>query len=281
MNESSKDRLRKILSGCEPAPLPASSSGAAKPPRPADGETLGASPLAFPKSQPRYEAPLPLPPLDPSAAPLSANSASLPATLSEARLRLQDLRGKMARLSDDFAVGKINRTQFEAIYKHYQDQLQQIEQALYRLPGSTEWRGAVSQGMTGQLRERHAAQVLSYAIYDNTTSLPLATVGSFNVDTSLLVPMLSSFRSATAEMFGAALRSPELEGGRWLRFVPSLHTTLIVLFSSEPARLQLSLIEDLHHDFEVAYSPAFEHGDAQQAAEAFTHLWALDGLATM
>jgi hypothetical protein len=186
----------------------------------------------------------------------------------------------MASLSDEFATGEINRMQFEAIYKHYQEQLQHVESQMYSLPGSDAGFGAITRGMTGQLRERHKAQVLSYAIYDNASSMPLATVGSFNIDTSLLVPMLSSFRSATAEIFGAGLRSTEIEGGRWLCFVPGHFTTLIALFSIEPAKLQMSLIEDLHRDFETANAPAFEQGQAEEAAQSFTRIWSLDSFSS-
>jgi hypothetical protein len=42
--------------------------------------------------------------------------------------------------------------------------------------------------------------------------------------------------------------------------VPGEHTTLIVLFSIEPARLQLELLEQLHRHFERANRPAFESG---------------------
>ncbi len=182
----------------------------------------------------------------------------------------------MSRVSDQFARGEINRMQFEALYMHYQDQLKQIEHALHATPNSDAWRGVIAQRMTGILRARHAARVLSYAIYDNASSLPLATVGQFNIDTDLLVPMLSSFRSATAEMFGAGLRSTEIEGGRWLCFVPGPHTTLIALFSIEPAKQQLTLIEDLHRDFELANASAFVRGEGGGAARCFTHIWSLD-----
>jgi hypothetical protein len=81
-------------------------------------------------------------------------------------------------------------------------------------------------------------------------------------------------------MFGAGMRSTEIEGGRWLCFVPGPCTTLIVLFSIEPARLQLTLIEDLHHDFEAANAPAFANGEAEEAAQSFTRIWTLDASAS-
>ncbi len=182
----------------------------------------------------------------------------------------------MAQLAEDFAQGKLNRTQFQEIYAHYQKQRRSVEEAMVRAPGSDEWISNVAVGTTGLLRERHSAKILSYAIYDNMTSLPLASVGTFRIDTSLLVPMLSSFRSAATEMFGAGLRSTEIEGGHWLCFVPGEYSTLIVLFSIEPARAQLTLIEDLHRDFEVANRAALENGRGREAAELFTQIWALD-----
>jgi hypothetical protein len=248
MGDSSRDRLRRILEkggNGETTPAPASSP----PPKVPDTDPL---------------------PQKPTTGQLAS------AALTEARMHLQDLRAKMTALSDQFARGEINRSQFEAIYKHYQDQLKYIERALYTMPGSDAWRGAITQGLTGRLRARHAARVLSYAIYDNATSMPLATAGQFNLDADLLVPMLSSFRAATAEMFGAGMRSTEIEGGRWLCFVTGPRTTLIVLFSIEPARLQLELIEDLHRDFELANVRAFARGEGQAAAQSFVRIWALD-----
>jgi hypothetical protein len=277
MKESAKDRLRKILGGAESSADPsANQSGSSARSVPAANNDPGAT-----RPMPAVSAA----PIEPAKSvgrdrytPPPLNQSKLPASPSpsDVRARLQELRAKMAHISEEFATGEINRMQFEAIYKHYQEQLQQIENLMYAQPGSDAWQGAVTQGTTGRLRERHKAEVISYAIYDNASSMPLATVGSFNIDTSLLVPMLSSFRSATAEMFGAGLRSTEIEGGRWLCFVPGPHTTLIALFSIEPAKLQLNLIEDLHKDFETANAPAFAQGKAEEAAQSFTRIWALD-----
>jgi hypothetical protein len=54
---------------------------------------------------------------------------------------------------------------------------------MYDMPGSDAWRGVVSTGLTAMLRRRNAAQVLSYSIYDNSSSLPLASAGEFKIDT--------------------------------------------------------------------------------------------------
>ena len=88
--------------------------------------------------------------------------------------------------------------------------------------------------------------------------------------------MLSAFRSATTEIFGAGLKSSEIEGGRWLCFVPGAHTTLVVLFSLEPARLQLELLEQLHRHFERANQPAFDSGLPDATKLVYPHAAAFE-----
>ena len=134
----------------------------------------------------------------------------------------------------------------------------------------------MSTGHTTPLRQRNAAQILSYSIYDNSSSLSLASGGQFKLDADLVVPMLSSFRSATQEIFGKGLRSTEIEGGRWLCFVPGKYTTLFVVFSVEPARIQLTLIEDLHRDFETAHASSLARGEGHEVAAQFAQMWARD-----
>ncbi len=276
MSESARDQLRKILGGDRSKPV-SSPPVQEISPKPALSLALPASQqdVRMPsitqriKVPPTRQAPEPL--LEFDTLPIQP-----PTTFQDAQLFLQQLRGKMARLAEEFAQGRVNSKQFQEIYAHYQQQRNLIEVALYDMPGSDSWRNAVVTGQTAMLRQRNAAQVLSYAIYDNATSLPLASVGNFAVDTALLVPMLSSFRSATAEMFGGGLRSTEIEGGRWLCFVPGRHSTLFVIFSLEPARLHVTLIEDLHRDFEVANRHLLEQGEGADAARQFTRLWALD-----
>lgn len=294
MSESARDRLRRILiqggqPKRQPHPLNPPRTAARIEPTQLSQPTRPVAPhTVVPPTQPPPTAPAKLaqarsPQLESSltptvpveeAQPFAAQYAS--ATPGDLRLFLQELRRKMARLAEDFAQGKLNRMQFQEIYAHYQQQRQAVEAAIVSTQGSDQWRSSVAIGTTGILRERHAARILSYATYDNATSLPLASVGAFRIDTSLLVPMLSSFRSAATEIFGAGLRSTEIEGGRWLCFVPGNFTTLMVLFSVEPARIQLTLIEDLHRDFEVANRAALSAGRGTDAAELFTRVWALD-----
>ncbi|GAB4443345.1 MAG: hypothetical protein Kow00120_12610 [Anaerolineae bacterium] len=176
---------------------------------------------------------------------------------------LTRLREKMAQVATEFAAGRINRAQFHAIYSRYNEQRTITERLLERNPDSQAWQQVVQEGHTAFLRQHYEARVLSYVLYDNESSMPIASHGRFKIDTGLLVPMLSAFRSAATEMFGAGLKSTAIEGGRWLVFVPGEFTTAIVLFSLEPSARQLDLVQDLHRDFERANRQALARGEAR------------------
>ncbi len=264
MPDSARNRLKKLLRG--------------KPAVPA--EQHPAEPPARPITPPSSDTPTTRYPLSTLTAP-SGRLRPQPAgdsadSFAEANLYLQELRSKMARVAEEFAQGKLNRVQFHEIYTHYQQQRAEIETVISNVPGSDAWRGVVSTGHTTMLRQRNAAQILSYAIYDNSTSLSLVSGGQFKLDADLVVPMLSSFRSATQEIFGKGMQNTEIEGGRWLCFVPGQYTTLFVVFSVEPARSQVALIQDLHRDFETAHAQSLANGEGREAAAQFVNMWARD-----
>jgi hypothetical protein len=103
----------------------------------------------------------------------------------------------------------------------------------------------------------------------------LATLGKFEVDPELIVPMLSSYRAAAAEMFGGGLRSTGIENGRWLCFVTGQATTLIALFTVEPAPKQLEFLENLHRTFEAANRPRLAAPPVDPSALIFPHEYSL------
>ena len=206
----------------------------------------------------------------------SADEPTLVSSTREAEKYLQAVSNKMMKLAEDFALGRVNRAQFEELYRHYVEERSTIERIMQMQPGTPAWKGAVTEGESVLIRRKHAAQPLGYAIYLNASSMPLRSVGDFRIDSALLVPMLSSFRSATAEIFGSGLKSSEIEGGRWMCFVPGLYTTLIILFSVEPARLQMGMLEQLHRHFETANQPLFEAGIPDSTRLIYPHAAAFE-----
>lgn len=165
---------------------------------------------------------------------------------------LSRLQKKINKLAEEFASGAINRDQFQQLFDHYQKERKAVVTWKETTSGTGNWKDISSEGKSIVIRSRHSAKVIGYAVYANDSGMPLSTIGEFELDPELAVPMLSSYRAATKEIFGGEISSTEIEGGRWLCFVPGERTTLMAIFSNAPANRQMTIIEDLHRLFETA-----------------------------
>jgi hypothetical protein len=182
---------------------------------------------------------------------------------------IAQVHAKMNKLVQEFASGEINRTQFHKLYARYQRQIMTVTQLITEAD-PTMWRNAITESEdTIHIKKRLTAKAVGMSVYNNKSGMPIETLGEFAVDPELLVPMLSSYRSAAAEIFRAGMRSTEMENGQWLCFVPGTYTTLIALFSLEPSENQLQMVERMHQDFEQANKTALESGNFDPTQLAF------------
>ena len=194
---------------------------------------------------------------------------------SQAREYLARVQAKIGRLAEEFASGAINRSQFQELFEHYQNEKRTIEAWIENSPDSPAWRQAAKEGESVIIRSHHSATVLGYAVYENDSGMPLNTIGRFEVDPALAVPMLSSYRSAAREIFGAGLQSTQIEGGRWMCFLGGEYTTVLALFSTEPAARQLESLEELHRLFEQANRPLLQTPPIRAETLVFPHAYYL------
>lgn len=212
-----------------------------------------------------------------STPPVEVESPSveppLPSDPTGASAYRLELDRKIAALAEDFSLGKINRHQFDALYMHYRDQ-RHILDAMLTSHKAEAWRTAIGSGMTGLLLQRNAAQLLGHALYDNATSLPLATSPNFQIEAALIPPLIATYRHAAQTQ--PTLGGSELPNGQWLSLIVARFSTLVAVFSLEPARVQLQFLQELHHDFELANAKRLSRGEGHQAAEQFIQLWALE-----
>lgn len=204
-----------------------------------------------------------------ASAPPSADEAAV----EKARAYLEEVRQKMERLAGDFAAGRVNTTQFQELYAHYQQERRAIEEILQEAPEAAAWRATVAQeeGESIIIRRRHAARILGYAIYLNVSNVLLRSVGEYDIDERVVTSMLDSFRTSAPVDIEKQMRSIEIENARWVRFVPGQHTTLAVLFSNEPARAQLDMLRDLQTHFEQANQRLFARGVTDPSQFVFPH----------
>lgn len=196
----------------------------------------------------------------------------LPDDLESARRYQADLQRKMTALAEDLSLGKINQLQFDAVYAYYREQRDIID-ALIGSMAVAAWRKAIRADQTRLLLERHAARLVSYALYFNADGALLAASGQFDADAARIAPVLAAQRQVVD--VSARINRLEVEGGHWLCFVPGHYTTLVAHFTHDPARAQLQLLQELHHDFELAGAKRLTDGRAREAAEAFMRTWAL------
>jgi len=189
----------------------------------------------------------------PAATPTPPPSADgEPTALENPEEYLERVQVKINKLAEEFAAGEINRAQFQELYEHYRREQQTVKRYLEMAPDSEEWKAATTEGKSVVIRQKNVAKVLGYAVYDNESGMPLSTIGEFQIDADLAIPMLSSYRAATKEIFGAGMQSTQIEGGQWVTYMPGEFTTLMTIFSTDPASDQLESLEELHLLFERA-----------------------------
>lgn len=207
--------------------------------------------------------------LSPEAPP--AEEAPKDPTAENPEAYLTRVQEKINKLAEEFATGAINQAQFQELYDHYQKEQQTVKRWLAMAPDTDAWQEATTEGQSVLIRADNLARVVGYAIYENNSGMPLNTIGQFEVDPELVVPMLSSYRAATKEIFGAGMRSSEIEGGRWLCFVPGEFSTLMALFSKSPSTRQLTSLDELHRLFERANRYFLQDPNLQPSDLVFPH----------
>lgn len=187
--------------------------------------------------------------LDGEEPPKKKAEASSTGPDPEVERRLREVEAKLDRTVQDLADGLINRGQFENLYRHYQNQRRMLQGLLSE--GGDQVPTSLAAGESMIIRQKYAAKVLAYAVYDNESGVPLYTRGDFPVDSDLVIGFLSGFRSATAEILGAGAAKAEAEDGKVLCYVPGEYCTLLVLYSSDPAEIDVRSLRQIHLHFET------------------------------
>ncbi len=164
---------------------------------------------------------------------------------------LEALRKKMEAVAGEYASGKINRAQFNAIYGRYDEKRQIIERILERNPDSSAWRQVASGGHTTFLRQHFTARCLYYLVYRLNASDPLMMGGQEPPDMPYVEKVVTALhRMPDRPRNGLARKA--LGNGRWLVLTVGEHAATLAMFNLEPSLTQLNRVRDLHQDFERA-----------------------------
>jgi hypothetical protein len=170
------------------------------------------------------------------------------------------LRQKMEAIADEFANGKINRAQFNAMYRRYSEQRAIIERLLERNPNSDAWKQVLGvTGHTGFLRSHYEAQPLYFLIYRHHTPKALLAAGRETPRESDILPIVQTvWKMPNRPKAGLGRRL--LPNNLWLLLATGEYAATAVVFSLEPSISQARLVRDLHADFERANQAALARG---------------------
>lgn len=193
--------------------------------------------------------------------PAAAPAAAAPANTApeNPQIALDNLRQKMEVVANEFAQGKINRAQFNAIYGRYSEQRTIIERLMQRNPQNEAWKQAAAQGHTSFLREHFEARLQFYLVYQHTVAVPLMMGGKQQPNMEPIGQVLKSLWSM-AKPPKVGLARKDMGSGNWLVLALGEFAVTLAMFTLEPSTTQMNLVRDLHADFERANRSALERG---------------------
>lgn len=169
-----------------------------------------------------------------------------------ARAALARLREKREQITREYADGKINAAQYNAMYRYYMEKTAIIEKILERDPQSETWRNVAAPGSTAFLRERFEARLLYCVVFRRgDEKAPLLTEGRLPQKAAVeLHRTLQSLWSSPHWRSGVARKS--LGDGMWMLLVLGERSLTAALFLFQPSNLTINKVRDLHTDFERA-----------------------------
>lgn len=164
---------------------------------------------------------------------------------------IAEARAKMDKLAEDFADGKINREQFQALYERYQTQINGVK-ALLAEADPTKWLESADSESTIDIRSRLMGKGVGMLIYTNKSGMLLDKLGDTLIDPLLISELM--------EKLSKQAYSPEnppqlvtLEpGANWIYITMGQLATVVMLFSREPTAEQKATVIKMLKDFERA-----------------------------
>ncbi|MBK8135084.1 MAG: hypothetical protein IPK52_04470 [Chloroflexi bacterium] len=161
---------------------------------------------------------------------------------------LDHIRQKMESLAGDFAEGKINKDQFNAVYHHYAQQMEVVQKLIEKNPDSDAWKKAAAPGVTEFLKEEFRPEVKLCATLKLGEDQPLYIDGKVQPETAKA--LYGEFKSLKITSTKGLFRR-EITNGWMVVAVGELSVTLVI-YSGEPSVEQTRRIEDIHRVFERA-----------------------------
>ncbi len=162
-----------------------------------------------------------------------------------------EVQVKIQNLLDEFSEGDISREQFNVIYARYSDQLLIAEKALV-MKDETVLDSADYGVATVALRQATTGMAVGMAIHHQRSSMMIEMLGDFSIAPEVISPILNSI---VEKVEAGKTIEPDIRqapSGSWMVFTALKYTTVVTVFTKQPAPAQVKEIQRLHTDFETA-----------------------------
>lgn len=197
--------------------------------------------------------------------PVIANELEMPSPEDiedpELRNRMEALDQKIARLEQDFQQGRINASQYRAIYRHYMEQREVALRLRQKYPDSDRWQIVLEEGKTRFLLQLNEATCYSVGLYAKETRERIYVHGDMPASAEEAMGLLGTFGTSDGGPHDDRMFATKTEGGETLLLIPGSFTVSLAVFSQDPPAWQVRALREVHRNFEAANRPSLQRGD--------------------
>ncbi|MGD8620448.1 MAG: hypothetical protein PVI81_04695 [Anaerolineales bacterium] len=182
----------------------------------------------------------------------------------ELRKRLEVLDQKISRLEQDFQQGRINASQYRAIYRHYMEQREVALRLRQKYPDSDRWQVVLEEGKTRFLLQLNEAACYSIGLYDINSRDRIFVHGDMPAGAEEALGLLGTFGGRDDGTTDGRLFATKTDSGETLLLIPGAFTLNLAVFSQDPPAWQVRALREVHRNFEAANRAALQRGDKEK-----------------
>lgn len=179
----------------------------------------------------------------------------------ELKQRLEILDQKIARLEQDFQQGRINASQYRAIYRHYMEQREVALRLRQKYPDSDRWQVVLEEGKTRFLLQLNEAACYSIGLYDIKSRERIFVHGDMPPGAEEAMALLGTFGGHEDGKTDGRLFATKTDTGETLLLIPGAFSLNLAVFSQDPPAWQVRALREVHRNFEAANRAALQRGD--------------------
>lgn len=182
----------------------------------------------------------------------------------ELKQRLSVLNQKIARLEQDFQQGRINASQYRAIYRHYMEQREVALRLRQKYPDSDRWQVVLEEGKTRFLLQLNEAACYSIGLYDIKSRERIFVHGDMPAGAEDAMALLGTFGGREEDPSDGRLFATKTDSGETLLLIPGAFTLSLAVFSQDPPAWQVRALREVHRNFEAANRAPLQRGDTNK-----------------